>query len=254
MIDIHAHIIPGVDDGAQDLDISLAMARDAATSGVRAMIATPHCGKPGERHANFFSQRLLNQVAELQQILWEQEIDLRLYPGMEVFATGAFYEWLQTGKLLTLAGSRYLLVEFYFDESPAYIERTLRMIQEQGLIPVVAHPERYYCVQWEPELGEKWKKQGSVLQLNRGSIQGKLGQQAMKCAWELLQNGVPQVVASDAHGHATRRPEMKSLMLELGQQLSWDYAAKLLIENPRSILRNAELDCSLQLPDYMERK
>lgn len=92
------------------------------------------------------------------------------------------------------------------------------------------------------------------MQLNRGSIQGKLGEPAMKCAWQLLETGVPQVAASDAHGSVYRKPELKSLMLELSQRLSWAYASKLLIENPRSILRNTTLDSSIELPENLERK
>lgn len=254
MIDIHAHIIPGVDDGADSMETALQMARIAADSGVRAMVATPHCGKPGTESSNFFSMRLLEQVTKLQKAIWSSGIELKLYPGMEIFAAEHFEDWLKAGRLLPLAGSRYLLVEFYFDESPVYIEQILRLIRNQGMIPVVAHPERYYCVQWQPELGCRWGREGNVLQINRGSIQGKLGQPAMKCAWQLLETGVPQVAASDAHGALFRRPELQSLMLELGQRLSWAYGAKLLIENPRSILRNLPLDCSIQLPENLERK
>lgn len=254
MIDIHAHILPGLDDGADSLDTAIAMAKIAADSGVRAMIATPHCGKPGASSSSFFTNRLLEQVAELQRVLWRQDIPLRLYPGMEVFATEDFQQWLLEGRLLPLAGSRYLLVEFYVDEEQSFMEKTLRLIGSRGLIPVIAHPERYYCVQWEPELAKNWAGRGCVLQLNRGSIQGKLGQDAMQCAWKLLESGVPQVAASDAHGSTHRRPELKSLMLELGQRLSWDYAAKLLIENPRSILRNVAMDHKMDLPDYLEQE
>lgn len=254
MIDIHAHILPGVDDGADSAGTALEMARIAAQSGVRAMVATPHCGKPGAERSNFFSMELLSRVTALQKEIWNNGIELKIYPGMEVFAAENFEAWLSSGRLLPLAGSRYLLVEFYFDESPVYIARVLELIRQKGLIPVVAHPERYYCVQWEPETAYRWAREGFVLQLNRGSIQGKLGQPAMKCAWDLLETGVPQVVASDAHGSISRRPELKSLMLELSQRLSWAYASKLLIENPRSILRNTSLDPSIELPENLERK
>lgn len=249
MIDIHAHILPGIDDGADSVETAVQMARGAVEGGVRAMVATPHCGKPGGIRTNFFSGELLGQVAQLQATLERAGIDLKLYPGMEVFVTEQFPQWLQEGKLLPLAGSRYLLVEFYFDESDTYINSILEQIKGRGLTPVIAHPERYYCVQWKPELAVQWAREGSVLQLNRGSIQGKLGNPALKCSWELLYTGVPQVAASDAHGSRTRRPELRSLMMELGDGLSWDYAAKLLIENPRSILRNQRLDMSLNLPD-----
>lgn len=253
MIDIHAHIIPGIDDGADSMATAVAMARDAWDSGVRAVVATPHCAKPGEKN-NFYSQELLDRLVRLQKMLWQQNIDLKLYPGMEIFVTKEFPSQLESGKLLSLAGSRYLLVEFYFDESPAFIEEALGLIWNYGLIPVVAHPERYYCVEWDPQLAVRWADAGCVLQLNRGSIQGKLGQPAQKCAWELLQQGKAQVVASDAHGSVSRRAELKSVLTELGEKLSWAYASKLLVENPRNILRNQILDTDIQLPKYLERK
>ena len=94
----------------------------------------------------------------------------------------------------------------------------------------------------------KWADAGVVLQLNRGSIQGKLGQASMKCAWELLSSGKAHVVASDAHGAVSRRAELKSVMMELGEKLSWSYAARLLMENPRKILLNAPVETDLALP------
>lgn len=253
MIDIHAHIIPGIDDGADSLNTAVAMARDAWNSGVRAVVATPHCAKPGGK-SNFYSQELLGWLERLQKIIWQQGIELKLYPGMEIFVTSDFASQLESGKFLSLAGSRYLLVEFYFDESPSFIEETLALIWNCGLVPVLAHPERYYCVQWDPGMAASWADYGCVLQLNRGSIQGKLGMPAQKSAWELLQMGKAHVVASDAHGSVSRRMELKSVMLELGEKLSWSYASKLLVENPRSILRNQLLDTNTGLPEYLKRK
>ena len=253
MIDIHAHIIPGVDDGADSMATAVAMAREAWNSGIRAMVATPHCAKPGEK-SNFYSQELLRRFAQLQETLWRQKIGLQLYPGMEVFATPELPAQLREGKLISLAGSRYLLIEFYFDESPTFIESSLNAVRSCGLVPVVAHPERYFCVEWEPGLAVRWAEAGCVLQLNRGSIQGKLGQATQKCAWELLEREKAHVVASDAHGSLSRRAELKSVMLELGERLSWAYASKLLIENPRSIVKNQPLDTNILLPKSLEWK
>jgi len=248
MIDIHCHILPGVDDGADSMETALGMARDAANSGVRAIIATPHCLKEGWPE-NLLSRGLLLKMAQLSRAIEDAGIRLKIYPGMEIFVTEKFPERLQAGRLLPLAGSRYLLVEFYFDESPTYIEEALRLIWAKGLTPLIAHPERYYCVEWDPSLAEKWAREGCILQLNRGSIQGKLGAQAQVCAWELLERGVPHMVASDAHGVQVRRTELKSVMLELGERLSWAYASKLLVENPRHLIQNETLSVDITLPD-----
>lgn len=247
MIDIHCHILYGMDDGADSLATAIAMGRDAWESGVRAVVATPHCAKPGER-PNFYSQDMLERLSRLQQALYREEIGLKLYPGMEIFVTKDFREQLRGGNFITLANSRFLLVEFFFDESPVFIEESLELIRSYGLVPVLAHPERYYCVEWDPELAGAWADKGCVLQLNRGSIQGKLGAAAMTAAWKLLENGRAHIVASDAHGANVRRAELKSAMLELGDRLSWAYAARLLVENPRCILENRQPDNRILLP------
>lgn len=253
MIDLHCHILPGIDDGAGSMATALAMAKDAWNSGVRAIVATPHCAKPGGDN-NFYTPELMLRFRQLQDEIRKNGIELRIFPGMEVFATGEFPELLKNGKLTTLGDSRYMLVEFYFDESPEFIGQILRLVEEKGLIPVVAHPERYHCVQWEPELALGWADSGVVLQLNRGSIQGKLGQASMRCAWRLLHSGKVHVVASDAHGAQTRRAELRSVMLELGDRLSWAYASRLLIENPRNILLNKSVCTDVGLPSVHENR
>ena len=248
MIDLHSHILPGVDDGADSLETSLRMLRHAQKDGIRAVVATPHCSRPGDA-PNFLSPALIQDMELLCSEASRQGIHVRIYPGMEVFVTDTFQQRLREGKFLTLANSRYLLVEFYFDESPEFITGTLADICQAGLTPVLAHPERYYCVEWEPELVRGWMQGGCVIQVNRGSIQGKLGTDAQACAWELLKNEYVHVVASDAHGADYRRPELKDCLLELGDSLSWAYASKLMIENPACIIRNQAISTDLSLPD-----
>lgn len=247
MIDLHCHILPGVDDGAPSMAVALEMARDAWTNGVQAIVATPHCGKPGENE-NFYSQKLLLDFRRLQTAIAGMGCGLKIYPGMEIFVTKAFPQQLREGKLLALGGSDYLLVEFYFDESPEFMTQAFQLICGCGLKPIVAHPERYDCIQWRPELAESWADAGVALQLNRGSIQGKLGQAAQSCAWTLLRSGKTHVVSSDGHGSQLRRPELKSVFLELGEKLSWSYASKLLIENPRRVLQNQPVQGDTGLP------
>ena len=248
MIDLHCHILPGVDDGSDSMSTSLEMARIAQESGVRAIIATPHCAKP-DQPANLLSRGLVSRFAELNAAVADAGLTVRIYPGMEIFVKKDFAEIMASGRLLTLANTQYMLVEFYFDESPELISRTIEQIRQSGKIPVIAHPERYFCTQWRPELAELWRKNGAVIQVNRGSIQGKLGAQAQKCAWEILRSGIAMAVASDAHGVMSRRPELRSVMLELGDNLSWSYASKLLIENPARILTGQPLAGEIRLPE-----
>ena len=114
MIDIHAHILPGIDDGAEDIYDTLEMARMAVDSGVKAMVATPHCNLPG-LFDNYFSDAYVKVFQDSVRALAREKIPLRLYPGMEAFATYNLPDLLVDGKIMPLNQSRYVLVEFYFD-------------------------------------------------------------------------------------------------------------------------------------------
>ena len=123
MIDLHCHILPGVDDGAASDEESLAMARLAVESGVTAIAATPHCNLPGGPR-NYVDAALRDRFLHLARLLVREEIPLRLYTGAEVYATPEVPALLRDRRLLTLGGSRYLLVEFGFDEPRAAQSRS----------------------------------------------------------------------------------------------------------------------------------
>ena len=149
MIDIHTHILPGLDDGSQTLSDSLEMAELALESGVDTIIATPHSNQLG-RFENFDLAHLKHVFSRLQQALQEEGIPLTLHLGMEIFASEDLCEKIQAGALLSLNRSRYYLVEFAFDEAPEFIGDILDGVLSVGAIPVIAHPERYFCVQNYP--------------------------------------------------------------------------------------------------------
>lgn len=248
MIDIHCHILPGVDDGANNLNEAVEMARLAWENGSRAIVATPHCSHPNMR-GNFLTLDLLTRIEQLEQQIRDAGIAMRLYPGMEVFVTNDFPRQLDQGRLLPLAGTRYLLMEFSFEEGEEFMEQMFQIAISRGLQPVVAHPERYYAVQWDPQIIRRWCQMGCVIQVNQGSIFGRLGERAYDCAWTLLRQGLVHVVASDAHGTEKRKPDLQACFLKLAEKLSWGYAAMLLTENPERILWNRELKNGINLPE-----
>lgn len=238
MTDLHCHILPGVDDGAQDLAESLEMARMAAASGVRAIVATPHCNVPENQLKNYLDTPFLEQFAQLRGAIEEEQIPLRLYAGVEVFCTPQIPDLLREQWLLPLAGSRYLLAEFYFDESPDLMHHCFHEISRQGFIPVIAHPERYEAVQRYPQLIQDWFAGGLIIQLNKGSILGKLGSRAQDTSRWILERGLAHVVASDAHGTRSRTPFMGELQRHLESNYPPEYARILLSVNPDRIVRN----------------
>ena len=156
MVDIHCHILPGVDDGSPSMEDSLQMARMAADSGVTDIIATPHCNLPGDGPKNYRSASLRAGFSRLRQALEQEGIPLGIHPAAEVFCTPELPELLDRRQLQTLGGGRYLLVEFYFDESAEFMEQCFHQIRTRGLTPVAAHPERYKTVQRDPYMVRRW--------------------------------------------------------------------------------------------------
>lgn len=237
MIDIHCHMLPEVDDGSDSMDTSLLMASMAAESGVETVIVTPHCNIPGEA-ANYPSRELLGRFMALREAIDAAKIPLRILAGAEVFCTADIAELIRAKKLLTLASSRYLLVEFAFNEDSIEMNSRLEQIFAEGLTPVIAHPERYNAVQRDRTLPERWFASGYVLQVNKDSIFGGLGQRAKRTAEFILGQGLAHIAASDAHSTYSRNPELARLREHISLNYSEDYARILLEENPRRIIEN----------------
>ena len=245
MVDIHCHILPGVDDGSPSMEDSLQMARMAADSGVTDIIATPHCNLPGDGPKNYRSASLRTGFSRLRQALEQEGIPLGIHPGAEVFCTPELPELLDRRQLQTLGGGRYLLVEFYFDESAEFMEQCFHQIRTRGLTPVAAHPERYDAVQRDPYIIRRWFEGGVVIQLNKGSILGDLGPGAEETAWALLDHGLVHAVASDAHSHLRRTPDLSRVRRHLERACGGPYTRLLLEENPRRIVEDRPLCRSL---------
>ena len=199
MIDLHSHILSGLDDGAGSLQESLEMARMAVDSGITAMVATPHCA-----HDRVLEVRDSWQL--LCEAIQESELPLKLLPGMEIFGTFDTVRLLKEGKLLTLNDSRYPLVEFSFQSTGDEETLILRNLCKAGYRPVVAHPERYSYIQRSPRMVNQWFRMGCLIQVNRGSLLGRFGRRAQEMAWELVDRGFATAVASDAHSCIRRTP------------------------------------------------
>lgn len=240
MIDIHAHILPGLDDGSDSPETSLMMAYAAVESGVTAIIATPHCNQRG-LYENYASPELTERLERLRGEIAAAGIPLEVYQGMEVFGTRDVPRLLREGKLLTLGGSRYLLIEFAFREDPLYMDRLVHALLEDGVIPIVAHPERYVHLQDIPDILYDWICDGIGVQINKGSLFGKFGRHAQQLAMALLWNDLVSCVASDAHGVEMRTTEMADAQDFLTMEFSAALAERLLTENPSRILHDEPL-------------
>lgn len=235
MIDIHTHILPGVDDGAEDLTDALLMAELAAESGVHTIIATPHGNIPGGVNLEK-SAELKNRLRDLQEKIWERGVPLQLLSGMEIYVTEDVAEKMKDGKVLSLNESDYYLIEFGFFADAGWITDRLEEIRAMGGVPVIAHPERYVCIQKKPEIAADWIDLGCQLQMNKGSIFGKFGRASFYAADRLLGNDCITYVASDAHSPYHRTTYMKDIQEFLQEEYSSAFANRLLQENPQRFL------------------
>ena len=232
MIDIHTHILPGIDDGSRDFYESLEMAQIAAESGTKVMVATPHCNLPRNFRPNFFDEEYRALFDRTEKAIRKEGIPLRLLPGMEVFITEDLPQLLVEGKIMPINGSRYVLMEFAMDEDPDFADYILPRIRRTGAVPVIAHVERYRFLQDDPLLTLKWRQAGDVIQCNKGSFLGHFGRRERHTAFYLMDCGLVDVVASDTHRPVVRTPDMAEVYELLASRYPEDYVKQIFHINP----------------------
>lgn len=230
MIDLHTHILPGVDDGAKNLEMALAMAGNAAASGVTIIAATPHFYELPQWSL------VKEKVEELRSEFNKARIGVELVAGAELMMDPGIMDMAARDIPTYADKGKYCLVEFPLQQVPMYAEEVLFDLQTKGIIPIIAHPERYDAVVENPNLALGWLKQGCLIQMNSGSILGRFGSTIQETAKIMLNCNMVQLVASDGHGSERRRlnlPEAYSALVEIVGQAR---AQALVEDNPRSIL------------------
>lgn len=240
LIDIHTHIIPGVDDGSENIRMSLGMLALSAESGITDVVATPHCNIPGEAD-NYVSMELYTALLNLRNEAERAGIPVRVLRGMEVFATPELPDLIRERKVWSLNGTHYLLMEFAFDEDPSFCRELLEKLRKMGVRPVIAHPERYFFVQDDPQIAYEWCTAGCALQVNKGSLLGRFGQGPERTARLLVDHGLAACVASDAHSDYQRSTYMAELSRLLERDYGEDFRDLLMELNPGRILRGETL-------------
>ena len=192
MTDIHSHVIPLVDDGSKGISDSIQMIKKAYESGVRSIFCTPHFRKPYTRSV----ESITRHYEELKEELKKENIPVDLYLGQEIYAEDNIVELLEEGKVLTMNGTKYVLVEFDFI-IPCDISETVYRLKKKGYIPIVAHVERYDYVSIDDVYDIKLN--GGLIQINAGSILGEPRGVNKKFVKQLFKEGFVDFVASDIH-------------------------------------------------------
>lgn len=222
MIDIHCHILPNIDDGPNNIELSLSMARQAVDEGITHIVATPH-----HRNGHFDNIKadILIEVQKLNNRLQQENIPITILPGQETRINGGMLEDYENGNILTLNDTnRYVFVEFPPNDVPAYTAHLFFELKLKGLIPVIVHPERNRAIIEKPNRLYRLIKDGSLSQVTAASIVGKFGKKIQKFSLELIEHSLVHFVASDAHNVTSRSFHMQEAFQEISKEFGMDVA------------------------------
>lgn len=235
MIDIHCHLLPGIDDGPATLGESLTLCRLAVADGITHAVVTPHI-HPGrwENDCKLIQERL----ALLRSALAREHVHLQLGFAAEVRLTDRLFQQIAEDSIPfygELGGYSIMLLEFPHGHIVPGSDKLVAWLLERKIRPLIAHPERNRQVMKAPELLQPFLEAGCWLQLTAGSIVGDFGQRAGSVARTLLDNGAVKVVASDGHNAGPRPPCMRAAFDYISRHFSPDYARRLMLEAPAAI-------------------
>jgi protein-tyrosine phosphatase len=240
MIDLHCHILPGLDDGSPDLDVSLAMARLAQQDGITDIVATPHLFRGVSQLTDL--SLVAKKQKELQAALDREKIPLRVHCGVEIrFSHNLLDEIKKHRPNLVLAGSSYMFIEFPFEYVYSGVKDVFFQAMSEGVVPIITHPERCSGFMNHPEILFELVEMGALAQMNAGSITGRYGSQIKETALLFLGLNCVHFLASDAHDTKSRPPILSGAR-KLAEAAIGEEAARSLVEdNPRAVLEDKPL-------------
>jgi len=233
-VDIHCHLLPGIDDGSTDLETSLEMARMATQDGTDTIIVTPHqLGNFGHNQGDDIRKR----TAALQHALEEHQIALQILPGGDVRIEDGMIEQLLSGEVMSLGDlRRHVLLELphelYFP-----MEGVLTALERQGMTGILSHPERNRGILREPRLVSQLVGEGCLMQVTAGSLMGTFGPNCQQLAEWMVAEGLVHFIATDAHGIKKRRPLMQRAFDRVRELAGKSAAKNLCIRNPGLVAR-----------------
>jgi protein-tyrosine phosphatase len=227
-IDIHTHILFGIDDGARDIETTKQMLNLAKKSGTSAVFVTPHT-KDGA-----FDFEKAN--AAMRELIKDGKPEIQIYTGCEIMYTDSVTDSLKSGKLPTLAGSRYVLCEFLPNQPYSDLERAVTALCKSGYLPIIAHAERYACL--DINNVRKLYDSGAYIQLNARSVAGKNGFKIKSHCKKLILAGLVHFIASDAHSMNTRVPVLIDAYEYVSKKFGSATASEIFYNNPIQIINN----------------
>lgn len=237
IIDIHSHILPGIDDGASSTEAALHMLREARRQGIREVIATPHYSR---RFQNNCPERIRELCGELQKMSREKRLEIRIHSGQEILYSEDVPGMIAQGELLTMADSHYVLIEFYPGASYLEILRAVRTLVMEGFSPILAHVERYRALRDEERL-EELTGQGAYMQMNFSSVSGSWMNETVRWCRKMLREQYIHFMGTDMHNTTSRKPETEETVRWMQKKLGQRYIRDLLRGNAGKVIRDEKI-------------
>ena len=239
MIDIHCHVLYGLDDGPENLEQSMELIRELEKKGVEKIIATPHYIS-GEDYVPT-CEEIREKVEILRKEIEKENLKIKLYAGMEVYASHDTVERIKNKEILSLNDSRYILIEFPFELIPKYMTDLLFAMQLEGYTPIISYPERYCSDYRKSGLFNEPVDNGVLLQINLESIMGFYGKRAKKQAYRLLKDGMVHMVATDSHNLKKILSDRKLIEKKISDISGIENTERIMYENPQRVLENKDV-------------
>jgi protein-tyrosine phosphatase len=233
MIDLHSHILPGIDDGAADLAVSIEMARRFESQGIVCVACTPHI-LPGVYHNT--GPQIRSAVAALQDHLREAGLSVHLIAGADNHIVPDFVDGLRRGHLLALGDTRYVLVEPPHHIAPPRMDELFFNIIMAGYVPILTHPERLSWIEEHYDRVVDLARRGVWVQVTSGALLGRFGRRAKYWAERMLAEGLVHILASDAHGTDRRPPDLAEGYLAAERRIGRAEADNMVVVRPEGVI------------------
>jgi protein-tyrosine phosphatase len=240
MIDIHCHVLWGIDDGPKTLDESVQVCIMLKNKGVDSIVATPHYIVGSTYQSN--AAAVTKMVDQLNKVLMQKVPEFEIKPGMEVFITPDLIDLIKTNEIITLNGSRYILVETSLNNIPIYMEDVFYKLRIEGYIPIFAHPERNRKINTNMKLAEKLVSNGVLIQVNHDSLVGRYGKDVKNFTETLLRKGLVHFIATDTHCENDRFKGAGEFSDILAELVGRENAEKLISINPSRVVNNLAIE------------